>query len=84
MKNIAIIGAGNMGGAIYKSLTKIISKENLFVCEQNLDRIKELGVLNYSEDVNEIVEKAEIIIFAVKPQSLENLVEQIKIDLDQT
>jgi len=72
MKKIAIIGFGNMGSAIYNQLAKNYSADLVYVCGRNKDKADELGVTNYLEDAQEVVDKSEIIILAIKPQSFYN------------
>ena len=86
---IAIIGAGNMGGAIARGLSKgtLIQSKNIRVSDvsqANLDALKafdaEITVSNSNRD---IIKDADIIVLAVKPWLVEVVAEEIenKIDL---
>ncbi len=59
-KKIGIIGVGNMGGAIYQALSKLLPSELLYLCDKDLGKIKALHHENYSTDFNEIAEKVDI------------------------
>lgn len=76
MKKIAIIGGGNMGEALIKGLRG----NSVYVCEADAKRAKYLKSKYKvrSASLTEAVEKAAIIIFAVKPQDMAALLEQIK------
>jgi pyrroline-5-carboxylate reductase len=85
---ISIIGAGNMGGAIARGLSKgkRIQSKNIRVSDisqANLDALKafapEITVSNSNE---EIVEGADIIILAVKPWLVWTVVEAIESRID--
>lgn len=78
MKTIAVIGAGNMGGAIIGALAKDsgFGKENIYVYDKFIkDEIKNLGVNCVS--VKEAI-CAECIILAVKPNILKDVCEEIR------
>jgi pyrroline-5-carboxylate reductase len=81
---IAIIGAGNMGGAIARGLSKgsIIQSKNIRVSDvsqPNLDTIKafspEIVISNSNRD---IIKNADIIILAVKPWLVETVAEEFE------
>jgi len=85
---IAIIGAGNMGGAIARGLSKgkLIQSKNIRVSDisqTNLDAIKaydpEITVSNSNE---EIIEGADIVVVAVKPWLVWTIVEAIESRID--
>lgn len=72
-KKISIIGAGNMGGAIYKGLKKILSPEKLYICDRNEEKIETLSPVHGSADLKEAISFADVILLAVKPQSFTEL-----------
>lgn len=81
---IAIIGAGNMGGAIARGLSKgdLIQSKNIRVSDisqANLDAIKafapEITISNSNRD---IITGADIILLAVKPWLVEIISEEIE------
>lgn len=67
---IAIIGMGNMGGAIARALVKTVGKKNLFLCDRE-------------EDPNKAIVSANIVILAIKPQSFDDLADSIHVKLDE-
>lgn len=77
MKIIAVIGAGNMGEAIIKGLskTKIIVSDKK---KNRLKRIKKKIKINIVSNNTEAVKKADIIVLAVKPQDIEAVLNEIK------
>ena len=81
-KNIAIIGAGNLGLAITKGLLKsgLLSQNKLTITRRKLDGLEEFtkqGIV-VTSDNQEAVEKADIVLLAVQPQQLRNVAEEIK------
>lgn len=80
-KNIGFIGAGNMATAIVKGLLKSHTpEETIFVYDCNVRQLKhmaELGV-NIAYLGEELVEKCDIIVLAVKPQNYDEVLAEIK------
>ena len=85
---IAIIGAGNMGGAIVRGLAKgtIIKTENIFVSdlsEANLNALKkDFPEISISTSNNDVVQHTNIIVLAVKPWLIQTIAKEIKINTD--
>jgi len=81
---IAIIGAGNMGGAIARGLSKgtLIQSKNIRVSDvsqANLDAITAFNPeIVVSSSNREIVKNADIVILAVKPWLVEIISEEIE------
>lgn len=73
---IGLVGAGNMGMAILKGITK---KFEVLVCEKDSARAEELKkkFKLRSEDFKTVVSKSQIIILAVKPQDFDGILEEI-------
>lgn len=85
-KNIAILGGGNLGVAIAKGLRKptLSAQYDVIVTRRNaqaLEPLKSLGV-TISNNNEEAVKKADLIILAVQPKQLTGLLEEIKPVLD--
>ena len=85
---IAIIGAGNMGGAIARGLSKgkLIQSKNIRVSDisqANLDALKkfdpEIVVSNFNR---EIIKDAHIVFLAVKPWLVESVAEECENKFD--
>lgn len=84
-KKIAIIGAGNMGGAIVRGLLKsgFIATSDIYVADRKteiLDQMKGKGV-NVSERNPEVAGNADVIILAVKPYHFKSVIQEIKPEL---
>lgn len=91
MINLGFIGAGNMGFAIIKGITESAKSGDvkmyafsrsisLFAFEpdnEKTQRLKQLGVTVCSSE-NELAEKCEYILLAVKPQVLGNILDKMK------
>jgi pyrroline-5-carboxylate reductase len=83
MKKITIIGAGNMGGAIARSLIKgnLIPAENITISdisENLLNKFREISsVWSLTTSNKEAVKDADVIILAVKPWLIENITTEI-------
>ena len=85
---ITIIGAGNMGGAIAKGLAKVnITAEGNITCTARsaatLDKLRETcPQMRLTTNNREAVEGADIVIFAVKPWLMKEVIEQVYPALD--
>jgi pyrroline-5-carboxylate reductase len=84
-KKIAIIGAGNMGGAIAIGLLKsgFVPASDILVSdpkEKNVQEMKNLGIFA-SNNNNEAVQNAGVVILAVKPYHIESVINGIKSDI---
>lgn len=85
-KKIAIIGVGNMGGAIAVGLVKsgFVAALDIFVSdrkESTLNKLKELGVNTLNNNL-EAAKNADVIIVAVKPYHIEGVINEIKPELN--
>ncbi|MEI6556502.1 MAG: pyrroline-5-carboxylate reductase [Paludibacter sp.] len=85
---IAIIGAGNMGGAIARGLSKgtLIQSKNIRmsdVSQANLDAIKAFNAeITVSTSNRDIIKDADIVILAVKPWLVEVVADEIENKID--
>lgn len=88
MTKIAIIGGGNMGGAIARGLQKgkLISPENIAISdisEKTLNSFREISdAWKLTKSNQEAVKGADIIILAVKPWLIEKIAEEIGKSID--
>lgn len=86
---IAIIGAGNMGGSIARGLAKgtIVSASDIIVSNPSqgkLDELqKEFPALQVTNDNQEAVTGADMIIFSVKPWLMKSVVKELKLKSKQ-
>lgn len=86
-KKIAIIGGGNLGGAIAQGLiaSQLVAPEAIFITRRRLsllDKLKEQGICVGSDNA-EAVRSAEIIFVAVKPYQIISVLEEIKGELNE-
>jgi pyrroline-5-carboxylate reductase len=85
---ITIIGAGNMGSAIVRGLVKgsIFKAEDIFVCDVNQDVLnilkKDIPGLNTKLDSYNSISDADIILLAVKPWLVDNVIDRIKFKMN--
>ncbi|MBO7263243.1 MAG: pyrroline-5-carboxylate reductase [Alistipes sp.] len=85
---IAIIGAGNMGGAVARGLAKgsIIPTSNIYVSnpsQPKLEALKsEFAEVNTSTSNCEVASVADIVVLAVKPWKVTEVINEIKPYLD--
>ena len=82
---ITIIGGGNMGGALVKGLAKAGMAANLIVTahtQQTLDRLSEACPgITAMLDNSKAVQEADIVVLAVKPWLVEQVIAEIKPEL---
>jgi pyrroline-5-carboxylate reductase len=82
-KKIGIIGAGNMGQAIIKALveSKTFTPEQVFASNRSagkLEKVKKLYGVNTFLANDDLVEKTDIVIIAVKPQDLDEALQSCR------
>ncbi len=78
---IAIIGTGNLGCSIAKGLITTNAITSLYLTKRNLEDIKEFEDYKnvvITTDNSEAVSNSDILIFAVQPAHLENILKDIK------
>ncbi len=86
---VGFIGAGNMSQSIINSLinAKVLPVTNIFITnrtEKKLHRVaEELGVQALSSN-EELIEKCDIVILAMKPQDLAEAIEPISSSFDES
>lgn len=85
---IAIVGAGNMGGAIARGLSRgtLVQNNNIFVSDVSESNLASLKAFNASIQTSvsniEIVKNANIVVLAVKPWLVPLVADEIKSKLD--
>lgn len=85
---IAIIGAGNMGGALARGLAKgsIVPTSDIYVSNPSTPKIEALKAefpeINISTDNCSVAKAADIIVLAVKPWKVEDVIAELKPHLD--
>lgn len=83
---ISIIGAGNMGGAIAKGLTRgsIVKAEDITVSDLSEAALNDLklfnGNINITRDNQEAIDGADVIVLAVKPWLAKEVIGRLQID----
>jgi len=85
-KKIAIIGGGNLGTAIAEGLIQsgFVMPKHIIITKRNVSTLHELerkGVL-VSDDNKEAVRFAELVILAVKPFQVDDVLGKLKDDID--
>lgn len=79
---IAIIGGGNMGGAIARGIVKanLYSPNQITITRRNPDALKAWANdgFNATSDNNAAVRDANVVIFAVKPYQIADVIAQLK------
>lgn len=82
-KKLTFIGGGNMGGAIIAGLLKdkMLAPKQVTVFDSYQPRLAELESLyaiNTSSNVEEAVKEADIVVLAVKPNTVDKVLEDVK------
>ncbi len=80
-KKVAILGGGNIGLAIANGLVnaKLFPAKHIFITKRKIDSIKDMSDLGFkiSSDNQEAVKESDIIIVAVQPKQLDELLTEI-------
>jgi pyrroline-5-carboxylate reductase len=87
-KKIAILGGGNLGGAIAEGLIKsqFVSAEQITVTRRNVDAINHLKVLGVSvtSENDTAIKNSDVIIVSLKPYNVKEVLEGVKHHFDPT
>ncbi len=83
-KSIGFIGAGNMAEAIAGALIKSnsINASMIFACDINSDRLEYMNStynINVTEDIYQVYNNCDVVILAVKPQSMESVLKDVAV-----
>lgn len=77
MKNkIGIIGYGNMGSAIAE---RIQNKNEVFVVDKDVSRLRTIQGMSIIGNISDLVKLVDIILIAVKPQDIDEVLEESKL-----
>ncbi len=84
-RKIAIIGAGNMGGAIARGLLNSgsVGAKDIFVADRKesiLEDMESLGLTTFQHNL-EAIENADVVIVAVKPYHIQQVISEIQTGL---
>ena len=85
---IAIIGAGNMGGAVARGLAKgaLVQTSDIYVSNPSIPKLEalkgEFPEINTSTNNCAVVQHADMVILAVKPWKVVEVLEELKPHLD--
>ncbi len=82
IKHSAILGGGNIGLAIAKGLvnSKLFAEKNIYITRKNTSPLSDLSKEGFkiTTDNIEAVKNSEVIIIAVQPQQLDELIKEIE------
>ncbi len=85
-KKIAILGGGNLGGAIAEGLIKseFISPAQITVTRRNVNALAHLSALgaNVSSDNDSAIQNSDVVIVALKPYNVREVLETVKKNFD--
>lgn len=81
-KTIGLIGCGNMGSAILNGIisNKLVPPKQIFVFDQDLKKAKQIAKkfkVNCVSSNQELIQRAQIVLLAIKPQDLQALSTEI-------
>jgi len=79
---IAIIGAGNVGGALYRSLKGDVGDDSLVVCDTHEALLARLGAGHALADADAAIRLVDTVIVAVKPQQFATLARSVTAPLE--
>lgn len=84
-KNITIIGGGNMGSAVAKGVVAagVIAAGNITLTRRDEGRLKPLAEMGFktTTDNNAAVREADIVLFAVKPWLILDVIKSVREDM---
>lgn len=82
VNSIGIVGGGNMGFALAKTITDSFPGVSLYVCDVSADRLalfgKQLPHVQPAEGPRQLAEVSEVVFLSVKPQDIQSVLEQLR------
>lgn len=75
-KLIGVIGAGNMGRVICAAICSVLGKESLIVADRNTEKRNAVEARSSFESAGQVVEESNVVVIAVKPQGLDDLLKE--------
>lgn len=88
MLKIGFIGAGNMGSAILRGIItgNFVKAQQVGACDTNRRRLEELSqelpAVTYCEEAIDLVQQCQVIVLAVKPHFMQDVISEIYPALD--
>ncbi len=88
-KTIGFVGAGNMAETLYSGLLSTgLALPQQIICsdirQEHLDMLSKQSGITVTTDNRHVVQSADIIIIAVKPQTVADILKEIAADLDKS
>ncbi len=77
---IGILGFGNMGAAIAE---RVKDKHQLFIFDKDTGKTDNISIATVAVSVSDLLNNAEVVILAVKPQDFEPVLIEIKKDIER-
>lgn len=74
---IGIIGLGIMGSAFYKGIIKTFDEKDIYLCDKDVSKLFDYNKSNSTTHIETMLPKCDIVILAIKPQSLPELMKEI-------
>ncbi len=78
-KKIGIVGFGNMGSAIGERLK---TKYQVYTFDKDKNKTRDLLDVNVAKSIEDLVDKVDVIILAVKPQDFDDVLSQCKDNIE--
>lgn len=79
--NIGFIGTGNMGGALIKGYTRSEHNSQIYIFDKDpkqASKFKNMDGVQILDKLNDLIEQADTIVLAVKPNIFDNILPAIK------
>ena len=77
MMTTAIIGAGNMGSALFKGLQQSVGSDGVYLCDHNEEKLAIAESNHRFTDTLEATKEVGCVVLAVKPQSFAGLMQDV-------
>lgn len=74
---IGIIGVGIMGSAFYNGLIKTFDPKDIYLCDKDVSKLFDYDKSNSTTHIKAMLPECDIVILAIKPQSLDALTKSI-------
>lgn len=85
MIKVCVIGCGNLGSAIIKGLYGSNTDYNIIGCDKDIEKLEKIDKFCHdtTDDIKEATRDADIVVVAVKPGSIDNILDKLDLSSDQ-
>ncbi len=86
MIKVCLIGCGKLGSAIIKGLYSVNNDYSIIGCDKDIEKLEKIDeyCLDTTDNIKEATENVDIVVVAVKPKNIDEVLDKLDLSSDQT